>query len=231
MATDNKQFVMEFHDSPSASAAPLEGDMSNSGPSNVPNVPLNGSNLYPSTLDEPVKDTILRDVKAVGVKFYHVFIPRSSKSLLRDWDLWGPLILCTFLATLLQGHSSAGSNDGGPQFAQVFIVFWVGACAVTLNAKLLGGDISFFQAICVLGYCVLPLLLSLIGCRIILLASRSLVLFIVRCCLVLLGLSWSVFASTAFLASSQPPNRKALAVYPVCLFYFVISWMILSHSG
>uniref|UniRef100_A0A1I8H6X8 Protein YIPF n=1 Tax=Macrostomum lignano TaxID=282301 RepID=A0A1I8H6X8_9PLAT len=224
MATDNKQFVMEFHDSPSASAAPLEGDMSNSGPSNVPNVPLNGSNLYPSTLDEPVKDTILRDVKAVGVKFYHVFIPRSSKSLLRDWDLWGPLILCTFLATLLQGHSSAGSNDGGPQFAQVFIVFWVGACAVTLNAKLLGGYLRTWLL-------RTALLLSLIGCRIILLASRSLVLFIVRCCLVLLGLSWSVFASTAFLASSQPPNRKALAVYPVCLFYFVISWMILSHSG
>lgn len=37
-------------------------------------------------------------------------------------------------------------------------------------------------------------------------------------------------ASTAFLADSQPPNRKALAVYPVFLFYFVISWMILTFT-
>lgn len=37
-------------------------------------------------------------------------------------------------------------------------------------------------------------------------------------------------ASTAFLADSQPPNRKALVVYPIFLFYFVISWMILTFT-
>lgn len=38
-------------------------------------------------------------------------------------------------------------------------------------------------------------------------------------------------ASTAFLAESQPPNRRALAVYPIFLFYFVISWMILTFNS
>ena len=38
-------------------------------------------------------------------------------------------------------------------------------------------------------------------------------------------------ASVKFLGDSQPTNRKALAVYPVGLFYFVIGWMIISHSG
>ena len=28
---------------------------------------------------------------------------------------------------------------------------------VTLNTKLLGGSISFFQSVCVLGYCIFPL--------------------------------------------------------------------------
>ena len=37
-------------------------------------------------------------------------------------------------------------------------------------------------------------------------------------------------ASTAFLAESQPPKRKALAMYPLFLFYFVISWLIISHT-
>lgn len=33
-----------------------------------------------------------------------------------------------------------------------------------------------------------------------------------------------------FLGESQPAGKKALAVYPIFLFYFVISWMVLSHT-
>lgn len=54
-------------------------------------------------------------------------------------DLWGPLILCTFMATILQG-SSDNEYDGGPEFAQVFVIVWIGAMIVTLNSKLLGGN-------------------------------------------------------------------------------------------
>lgn len=54
-------------------------------------------------------------------------------------DLWGPLILCTFMATVLQG-SADSNNDGGPEFAQVFVIVWIGAMIVTLNSKLLGGN-------------------------------------------------------------------------------------------
>lgn len=56
-------------------------------------------------------------------------------------DLWGPLVLCTFMATILQGSSSADSMaDNGPEFAQVFVIVWIGAAIVTLNSKLLGGN-------------------------------------------------------------------------------------------
>lgn len=54
-------------------------------------------------------------------------------------DLWGPLVLCTFMATILQG-SSDSQYDGGPEFAQVFVLVWIGAMVVTLNSKLLGGN-------------------------------------------------------------------------------------------
>ena len=37
-------------------------------------------------------------------------------------------------------------------FAAVFFIVWFGAGVVTLNAQLLGGNISFFQSVCVLGY-------------------------------------------------------------------------------
>ena len=47
----------------------------------------------------------MRDVRAVGSKFYHVLVPRDGSLLLNDWDLWGPLILCTVLAIILQAHN------------------------------------------------------------------------------------------------------------------------------
>ncbi|KXJ22882.1 protein YIPF6 [Exaiptasia diaphana] len=202
----------------------VEGDIT------VPGAP--DEEEEPSTLDEPVLETLKRDFKNVGKKFFHVLLPRQSKTLLRDWDLWGPLVLCVFLAMLLQGHKVADSNnDGGPQFAEVFVVVWVGSFVITINSKLLGGQISFFQSVCVLGYCIFPLDVALVVCRIILLAKQNLALFIVRFLIVILGFAWATFASIVFLGDSQPPNRKALAVYPIFLFYFVISWMIISNSG
>lgn len=49
----------------------------NGSSSNVPNLT--------STLDEPVSVTIMRDVKAVAYKFGHVFVPKRSALLLKDW--------------------------------------------------------------------------------------------------------------------------------------------------
>lgn len=99
-------------------------------------------------------------MRAVGSKFYHVLYPKEKTSLLKDCkcgflkfnlsctvleilyfvgDLWGPLVLCTFMATFLQGSSDNQRYDGGPEFAQVFVIVWIGAAIVTLNSKLLGG--------------------------------------------------------------------------------------------
>ncbi|XP_026534337.1 protein YIPF6 [Notechis scutatus] len=183
-----------------------------------------------STLDEPVKETVMRDLKAVGKKFVHVMYPKKSSALLRDWDLWGPLILCVLLALMLQGGAADSTQDRGPQFAEVFVIIWFGAVVITLNSKLLGGTISFFQSLCVLGYCILPLTVALLVCRLVLIANSGTAGFIVRLLVVITMFGWSTLASTAFLADSQPPNRKALVVYPIFLFYFVISWMILTFT-
>lgn len=78
-------------------------------------------------------------MRAVGSKFYHVLYPKEKNSLLKEWDLWGPLVLCTFMATILQG-SNDNINDGGPEFAEVFVIVWIGAMVVTVNSKLLGGN-------------------------------------------------------------------------------------------
>lgn len=206
----------------------VEGEMNI--PSNKPSQNLGQPDF--NTLDEPIRDTILRDVKAVGVKFGHVLFPKEKKTLLKEWDLWGPLMLCTFMAMILQGGSAAdNTNDGGPEFAEVFVIVWIGSMIVTLNSKLLGGNISFFQSVCVLGYCLLPTTLSLIACRFILLVEQTALLFFIRFTLSMTGFVWATYASMIFLGDSQKPGRKLLAVYPIGLFYFIISWLVISHTA
>ncbi len=106
------------------------------------------------SLDEPVLETILRDVRRVAVKLKHVMLPQGTIEGLRDWDLWGPLILCLALASTLS--ISAREDQTGLVFGVVFVIVWCGAGIVTINAVLLGGTISFFQSVCVLGYCLFP---------------------------------------------------------------------------
>lgn len=51
------------------------------------------------TLDEPVRQTLERDLRAIWNKLTLVLHPKIQKSnALKDWDLWGPLILCLSLA-------------------------------------------------------------------------------------------------------------------------------------
>ncbi|KRX74718.1 Protein YIPF6 [Trichinella sp. T6] len=95
-----------------------------------------------ATLDEPVLKTILRDLKAVSSKLRAVIFPRSENQLIRDWDLWGPLFLCVFIAVML--HSNDGSGKE-PRFTEAFAITWFGACIVTINIKLLGGTIILFN--------------------------------------------------------------------------------------
>eukprot|EP01122_Echinamoeba_exundans_P007118 TRINITY_DN2117_c0_g1_i1.p1 TRINITY_DN2117_c0_g1~~TRINITY_DN2117_c0_g1_i1.p1 ORF type:complete len:122 (-),score=23.62 TRINITY_DN2117_c0_g1_i1:836-1201(-) len=114
----------------------------------------------------------------------------------------------------------ADDKSKGLIFAAAFIIPWLGAGVVTLNSVLLGGKISFFQAICLLGYCVFPLAVAA-------LLVRLWDNWVYKGVLVGVTFVWSTFSSVGFFAALVPPNRKALATYPVFLFYLIIAWMIL----
>ncbi|KAI8996790.1 Yip1 domain-containing protein [Pilobolus umbonatus] len=179
------------------------------------------NNVYSGedTLDEPVSVTILRDVKQVGNKLHQVLHPRGDRSVLKDWDLWGPLFLCLALAITLS--TKVPRDQSVFIFTGVFVIVWLGATVVTLNAKLLGGAVSFFQSVCVMGYCIFPLvvvsILSLFAKSVWFRIPSSLVAF-----------AWSTYASLGFMSESKAhlTNRHALAVYPLFLFYFVIAWLV-----
>jgi len=180
------------------------------------------------TLDEPVMATLMRDVKTIGVKFSHVFIPKkssASRHLLQDYDLWGPLVVCCTLGLLLSDKNSEGI------FSMVFIIVGLGSLTITGNTKLLGGNLSILQSICVMGYCMGPLVVSLIANKFILASifGAGGVLFFLKLVSSGVAMAWCCFAALQFMVSSVSDEKRLLAVYPICLFYFVISWMIVTQ--
>ncbi|GMI26116.1 hypothetical protein TrCOL_g12170 [Triparma columacea] len=187
----------------------------------------------PSTLDEPISETIMRDLRQVSSKLRVVLIPSKKNTIssrydheevlkqLKDWDLWGPLLVCLLLSIFL---SVDAGSQGALVFSAVFLVVWSGAAIVTINAQLLGGTISFFQSVCVLGYCVFPLT---VVAGVLLIVHTFLKSLIFDSIFVALAFIWSTRASVVFIGQFISEERKVLAVFPVFFFYVFLSWMIL----
>ncbi|KAF9954018.1 hypothetical protein BGZ72_004964 [Mortierella alpina] len=170
------------------------------------------------TLDEPVSETLLRDLRNVGAKLQQVLYPKGRKDILKDWDLWGPLLMCLTLSIVLSTRAQADQKI--TVFTWIFIIVWLGSAVVTVNAKLLGGRVSFFQSVCVIGYCLFPLVLVSV-------ATIVVPSIYIRLPLCGIAFAWATWASIGFLSDSNLANRRALGVYPLFLFYFIIAWMIL----
>ena len=205
-----------------------------------------------STLDEPIMETIWRDVRAVGAKLKVVMMPidrtplasyavissqdiattpeqdeselsendRQVLQQLKDWDLWGPLVLCLALGILLSFR--APTDQASLVFAAVFLAVWVGGTVVTINAQLLGGTISFFQSLCVLGYSLFPMVIA-----------ATVIFFFpfswlwLNFLLVLMGFLWTTRTSSFFISLYIKPERRFLALYPMFFLYTFLGWMIL----
>mmetsp|Transcript_22606 Transcript_22606/g.49347 ORF Transcript_22606/g.49347 Transcript_22606/m.49347 type:complete len:286 (-) Transcript_22606:239-1096(-) len=240
------------------------------------------------TLDEPIQETVMRDVRAVWAKLKVVLLPmdrvvspfqqymavsmtstsvptgeedaaaaannngaaaaaavpaattpgttnnnnsdvtehdRKVIQSLKDWDLWGPLVLCLALAVLLSLR--APTNQASLVFAAVFCSVWAGGTVVTVNAQLLGGTISFFQSLCVMGYSMFPLVISAVVIVVIKIISDNFVTLLIEFFIVLVGFLWSSRVSAVFLSLYIKPERRFLALYPVFFFYTFLGWLIL----
>jgi hypothetical protein len=185
-----------------------------------------------NTLDESVWDTLSRDILAVWTKMRAVLYPkftsrrwpgadevlaaqeRGDGGVMGEWDLWGPLLFCLALATLLS--LSADEKQKTDVFAGVFAMVWVGEAVVTVQIKLLGGEISFFQSVSVIGYTLFPVVICA-------LLSAFKVYAVVRVPVYSLCFLWSLAAGVSILGGSGVVrNRVALAVFPLAIYYFAL---------
>ncbi|QRV89760.1 protein YIP4 [Ceratobasidium sp. AG-Ba] len=154
------------------------------------------------TLDEPVTATIARDLLSIYNKLLQVLYPRrtgAGREVLRDWDLWGPLILCLAFGILMSVNAPPSQSLG--VFTGVVVIVSVGSLVVTLNAKLLGGRVSLFQSLC-------PVLAAII--------STFVRRLYVRAPIALAAWAWCVWAAVNFLDGTKiEQQRILLAVYPL----------------
>ena len=175
-----------------------------------------------NTLNESIITTINRDLLLIYTKIKYVvnpFIPREQKDTqIRQWDLWGPLVLNMTLAFTL----SFNTKEKSQMTALIFVIFWLGGVILFLNANFLGVKTSIFQMLCLLGYCLFPLNL----------AAIIVTLFnfndILRLIIVILNLFWSIYSSSDYLKIMINQEQRYLVLYPFILFYLYISWFIFS---
>jgi hypothetical protein len=176
-----------------------------------------------NTINEPVSDTIKRDLYLIWTKLKYVINPfvneNDRNKHVRQWDLWGPLIFTILLSFTLAFRS----NEKSDILILIFILFWGGSFLVYLNTNLLGLSISFFQIYCLLGYCLFPLNISA------LILSFERFYEIIRIIIVGFGCSWSTYSMIGFLKNYANDQQRGLVLYPAFLMYLFISGVIIMN--
>ena len=179
-------------------------------------------NTEKDTINEPVSDTIKRDLYLIWTKLKYVINPfvneKERNKHVRQWDLWGPLILNLLLA----GTLAFNSEDKSQMIILVFLIFWMGGVILYLNANFLGVNTSIFQIFCLLGYCLFPLNVSAIF------ISLFNVNDALRFLIVGIMCAWSIYSSSDYLKNLTNQDQRYLVLYPCILFYLYISWFIVS---
>ena len=113
----------------------------------------------------------------------------------------------------------------------LFFSVFVGAIIVSFNIKLLGGNVSYFQSVAILGYCIFPIFMAMIIIRLLLFFTINNIY--IRFAIILASVIWSILcknimilASRAFVAANVPSTRKFVALYPVVLFYIFVGVLL-----
>ena len=213
-----------------------------------------------STLDEPISDTILRDVQRIAKNLQLVLIPiqfggtEDRNAVVRDWDLWGPLVFSLLLSVSLATGSSVRSPDpplhspsprhtGHRSLPHSAHKAFPRRVPSTPQSPSKVFSLVFGTA--VLGAIVLTVNVALLGGRIAFFGSMCLLgycifpialvalisLFvkslIVRVILLSIAFVWSCWAGVPFIGGTVPDNRQGLAVYPLFLLYAFLCWITL----
>jgi len=60
---------------------------------------------------------------------------------LRNWDLWGPLLITFWLSIVL---ALGGGENKGSLFINLFLIIFAGSFLISINTNLIGGKVNIF---------------------------------------------------------------------------------------
>ncbi|XP_003385778.1 PREDICTED: protein YIPF4-like [Amphimedon queenslandica] len=161
---------------------------------------------------KPLLEELDIDLKDIYYKIRCVLFPIPSLGLERhvirdNPDFWGPLFVVLGYALLsVYGQLTAVS--------WILTIWIVGSFIVFLLTRVLGGEVSCSQTLGVVGYCLLPLLIS---APLISLIHHSVpwISFILKG----MAVFWASFSAGSLLAQEELSHKKPLVLYPIFLLY------------
>uniref|UniRef100_A0A5S6QZ57 Protein YIPF n=1 Tax=Trichuris muris TaxID=70415 RepID=A0A5S6QZ57_TRIMR len=159
----------------------------------------------------PLLEELDIDVRDIFYKVRCVLLPlpyfRLNIQLVRDNpDFWGPLaVVLAYAMVSLYGQLQVVS--------WILTIWFVGSFVIFLLARSLGGEVNFPQCLGVIGYCLIPIVLT--ACALPLLKRSYFMSYSVK----IFGILWAVYSAGTLLCSEELREKRLLLLYPIFLLY------------
>lgn len=163
------------------------------------------------TFDKPLLEELDIDVKDIYYKVRCVLFPLPQlgferKVLKESPDFWGPLVivLCYSLISL---------------YGQFKVVSWIitiwfcGSFIIFFLTRALGGEVSYSQCLGVIGYSLLPLIVT--GLALPFLHQLPYLPNIFK----ILGVAWASYSAGSLLVPEELTSKRSLLFYPIFLLF------------
>ncbi|XP_023210802.1 protein YIPF4-like [Centruroides sculpturatus] len=160
---------------------------------------------------QPILEELDIDMKDIYYKVCCVLFPFPflgfKRHLVRDSpDFWGPLLVVLLFSLV--------SLYGQFNVVSWIVTMWIfGSLVIFLLARVLGGEVSYSQCLGVIGYSVLPLVIT--ATILPLLYSLVYVSMFIK----LMGVIWATYSAGSLLCVQELQNKRPLLLYPIFLLY------------
>jgi len=157
--------------------------------------------------NKPLLEELDINLSDIYYKIRCVLIPNAINRdvLMTTPDFWGPLfVVLTYSLIILWGQFRVVS--------WVLTVWFIGALLIYILARVLGAEVTYAQTLGVIGYSLLPILMSTLFVYL-----KPLKPFIYGVQFV--GILWASYSAGSLLISSNVQSKRVLLVYPIFLLY------------
>ncbi|KAL3872706.1 hypothetical protein ACJMK2_035912 [Sinanodonta woodiana] len=160
---------------------------------------------------KPILEELDIDLKDIYYKLRCVLFPLPqlgfNRHVVRESpDFWGPLVVILLYSLV--------SLYGQFRVVSWIITIWIiGSLIIFLLARVLGGEVTYSQCLGVIGYSVLPLVIT----ALVLTIFRT--FHYVSMLIKFLGVVWAAFSAGSLLCVQELQQKRPLLLYPVFLLY------------